>query len=58
MSLKELCTVWTPRLLSVLRFMSALLFMQHGTAKFLGIPQMEQIAKLQPYGLSWTAGLF
>ena len=58
MSLKDLTTAWAPRLLSVLRVMSALLFMQHGTAKFLGIPQMEQFAKLQPYGLSWFAGLF
>ncbi len=26
--------------------------------KFLSIPAMEQFAKLQPYGLSWFAGLF
>jgi putative oxidoreductase len=42
----------------VLRAMSALLLMQHGTAKFLAIPQMEAFAKLQPYSLSWFAGLF
>lgn len=58
MSLKELTTTWSPRLLSVLRIMSALLFLQHGTAKFLNIPPLEQFAKLQPYGLSWFAGLF
>lgn len=58
MPLKDLTTAWTPRLLSVLRIMSALLLMQHGTAKFLGIPQMETFAKLQPYSLSWIAGLF
>ena len=58
MSLKELTATWSPRLLSVLRFMSALLFMQHGTAKFLNIPPLEAFAKLQPYGLSWFAGLF
>src|SRR6188768_1329422 len=58
MPLNEVCATWTPRLLSVMRAMSALLLMQHGTAKFLGIPQMEAFAKLQPYSLSWFAGLF
>ena len=58
MSLKDVCTTWSPRLLSVLRIMSGLLFMQHGTAKLLGIPKMEMFAKLQPYSLSWTAGVF
>jgi putative oxidoreductase len=29
---------WAPRFLSVLRIMSALLFMQHGTQKLLGFP--------------------
>jgi putative oxidoreductase len=58
MSLNELTTTWAPRLLSVLRIMSALLFMQHGTAKFLTIPQMDQFAKLQAYSPSWFAGLF
>lgn len=58
MALKDVCTAWSPRMLSILRIMSALLFMQHGTAKFLGIPAMDQFAKLQPYSLSWYAGLF
>ncbi len=58
MSLQNITTTWSPRLLSVLRFMSALLFMQHGTGKFLGIPQMEAFAKLQTYSPSWYAGLF
>jgi putative oxidoreductase len=54
----NLFTTWSPRLLSVLRIMSALLFMQHGTAKLLGIPQMQMFAKLQPFSLSWFAGWF
>jgi putative oxidoreductase len=53
----NLCTTWSPRLLSVLRIMSGLLFMQHGTAKLLGIPQMEMFAKLQPFSMSWIAGV-
>jgi putative oxidoreductase len=31
-------TVWAPRVLSILRIMSALLFMAHGTQKLLGFP--------------------
>ena len=58
MALKDVCNTWSPRILSVLRIMSALLLMQHGTAKFLSIPAMDQFAKLQPYSLSWYAGLF
>ncbi|HWV51451.1 DoxX family protein [Pseudorhodoplanes sp.] len=57
MSLNNICTIWSPRLLSVMRFMSGLLFMQHGTAKLLGIPQMQMFAKLQPFSLSWIAGV-
>jgi putative oxidoreductase len=36
--LDNLCTTWTPRLLSILRIMTALLFLQHPLAKFLGFP--------------------
>lgn len=47
-------TAWAPRVLSVLRIMSALLFIQHGTVKLLNFPV--------PYGgtlapLSLTAGI-
>lgn len=31
-------TAWAPQVLSILRIMSALLFMQHGTQKLLGFP--------------------
>lgn len=31
-------SIWSPRMLSVLRIMSALLFMEHGTMKLLGFP--------------------
>ena len=57
MSINDVCASWAPRLLSVLRVMSGLLFMQHGTAKLLGIPQMAMFAKLQPFTLSWFAGV-
>lgn len=37
----QLATVWAPRLLSVLRIMAALLFMEHGTMKLLGFPASD-----------------
>jgi len=40
---------WRPQLLSVLRIMSGLLFLQHGTAKVLGFPAVEGVP---PPGLS------
>jgi uncharacterized membrane protein YphA (DoxX/SURF4 family) len=32
---------WTPRALSVLRIMTGLLFLEHGTQKLLGFPPSE-----------------
>lgn len=37
----ELQTVWAPRLLSILRIVSALIFFEHGTQKLLGFPPSE-----------------
>ncbi len=44
MSFENLTTTWTPRGLSVLRIMSALLFMEHGTLKILGFPASNRPA--------------
>ena len=38
MNLDALAVTWSPRLLSILRIMSGLLFLQHGTAKHLKVP--------------------
>ncbi len=56
MNLPELETVWTPRVLSVVRVVSALIFMEHGTQKLLNFPPL---AKPLPalFSLSWTAGV-
>ncbi len=35
-------STWTPRLLSVLRIVAALLFMQHGSQKLFGYPPSQQ----------------
>jgi putative oxidoreductase len=31
-------SIWTPRVLALLRIMAALLFLEHGTAKLFGFP--------------------
>jgi putative oxidoreductase len=49
---------WSPRLLSVLRIMSALLFLAHGTQKILGFPPMAGGRPLpDAFTLSWVAGM-
>jgi putative oxidoreductase len=57
MQFASLCTTWSPRLLSVLRIMSGLLFLQHGTAKYLGLPTVPMFANLQPISPSGIAGM-
>jgi len=37
-------TSWTPRMLSVLRIMTGLLFLEHGTGKLLGFPPSDHAA--------------
>ena len=38
MNFDALAVTWSPRLLSILRIMAALLFLEHGTQKLLGFP--------------------
>jgi putative oxidoreductase len=46
---------WAPRTLSVLRIVTALLFLSHGTSKLLNLPAMR--ASPEPWSLSWIAGV-
>lgn len=55
--LTETLTAWAPRVLSVLRIMSALIFMAHGTAKHLGFPASD-FANVPTFSLGGIAGLF
>jgi putative oxidoreductase len=57
MRFDSICSTWTPRLLSLLRIVSGLLFLQHGTAKYLGIPTMPMFANLQVTSLPGIAGV-
>jgi putative oxidoreductase len=46
MNLDTFCAAWAPRLLSVLRIMSGLLLLQHGTAKLLKFPLVPPLANV------------
>ena len=50
-----LTTQWAPRMLSILRIVSALIFMAHGTQKILGFPA----SSMNPatFSLPWIAGI-
>ena len=49
---------WAPRLLSLLRIVSALIFMEHGTQKLLGFPPMaEGMSQPPPFSLFWFGGI-
>lgn len=48
------CTIWTPRMLSILRIVSAYVLVIHGTTKILSIPvtQMSGVALGSMYGIA------
>lgn len=53
----QLNSQWAPRLLSVLRIVTALLFLQHGTAKLLGFPHVPFFDGLSLSSLIGLAGV-
>ena len=44
----ELSATWEPRVLSILRIVIGLLFLEHGTAKLLGFPHSAMFDHLSP----------
>jgi len=58
MNLDSVRTVFTPHALSALRIVTGLLFLQHGTAKYLKVPPMAAFDKLQMFSPSGIAGIF
>ena len=56
MNFEALGSVWSPRLLSVLRIMTGLLLLQHGTAKILKFPTVPMFANVDLSSLSGIAG--
>ena len=55
--MNETLPAWAPRILSILRIVAALIFLEHGTQKLLGFPMGER-AGVDFGTLSWWAGFF
>jgi len=57
MDLARIAAIWSPRLLSVLRIMAALLLLQHATAKLFGFPHVAYFDGLPLLSLLGFAGV-
>jgi len=55
--MESFAETWRPQLLSVLRIVTALLFIPHGTAKLFGWPQVQYFADLEIFSLVGVAGV-
>ena len=53
----SLATIWAPRMLSVLRIMAALLFMEHGLGKLIGFPAWPQHGPPAVFTEEWFSGV-
>jgi putative oxidoreductase len=51
------CSVWTPRILGILRIIVGFLFLQHGAAKLLGVPHIAMFDGLPLVSLMGLAGV-
>src|SRR5690242_16055940 len=57
LAMDNIIQTWSPRLLSVLRIVAVLLFVEHGTSKLLHFPPVDMFNDLQPFTLIWFAGV-
>ena len=57
MNLDAISITWAPRLLSVLRIMTGLMFLAHGTQKLLGFPAVSERGMPALLSLSGVAGI-
>jgi putative oxidoreductase len=55
--LNERESPWAPRVLSVLRIVAGVLFLEHGTSKIFGWPVHVGFLPPHPFSLFWFAGL-
>ncbi|HET6160357.1 MAG TPA: DoxX family protein [Dongiaceae bacterium] len=53
----ETASTWAPRILSVLRIVTGLLFIEHGTMKFFNFPPSDMFADLQILSLFGIQGI-
>jgi putative oxidoreductase len=51
------CAKWSPRLLSIMRVVTALLFMQHGAQKLFGLPADPAKVPVELFSLMGMAGV-
>ena len=58
MNFDAIATAWAPRLLSILRIMAGLMLFEHGTAKLLKFPVVQNMANLDLSSLPGIAGFF
>lgn len=54
---QQFCTKWTPSVLGLLRIVTGFLFLQHGSAKLLGMPHIAMFEGLQLMSLMGLAGV-
>lgn len=57
LTMEHFAETWRPQLLSVLRIVTALLFIPHGTAKLFGWPHVAYFDNLEIFSLMGVAGL-
>ena len=56
MNLEAIGAAWAPRLLSILRIMAGLMLFEHGTAKLLKFPVVQNMANLDLSSMPGIAG--
>ncbi len=57
MDLPQIAAAWQPRILALLRIVTALLFLQHGTAKLFGFPHVAMFDNLKLLSPAGIAGI-
>jgi putative oxidoreductase len=56
-SIDATCQIWAPRLLSLLRIIVGLLFIEHGTSKFFGFPSGGETGTVALFSLLGASGV-
>jgi putative oxidoreductase len=58
MAIENTLNPWAPRVLSIVRIVSGLIFMAHGTQKILGFPAAAAADMVPPaFSMGWNAGV-